>query len=512
MPFLRADEAPTQAEREKMPKHIFGDPENLASPLDTDKHVASAASYVEKEHNAGRLSDAKYQEIVARINKAKKDRNIGQDSRLETVQRFDFASGEITDHKTSIGGLVAKANLTRTGILEYRAGDGSIRRELRHPDDVFDAASLDSLAHATITDDHPGRVTPDNWRQESIGHIAGRPERAPMTTASGDQMVQGQIHIQHGPAIEKAKRGDLVEASCGYSCKYDATPGEYRGQRYDGRQFNIVYNHLALGPRGWGRAGPEVSMRMDAADAVSGLAISDSATFTSVDSKNPGVSPMTDAEKQAEIDKAQAAAKNAQLDLEQARADAAKAGTEAERAKAQNVADQAELARLRAENDILKLQSSRPTEDSLKMAQMVKDEETKIDLMISLRADAREILGTEWTHAGKDAHRIRCEVLKKIEPDFKVDGRSTPALDISAVEVAYPLAVRNDKKVRDANDQLKKALEPKRRLDEMGGGGDDPDVEGARKKMDQKKKDAWKLTPKRTDRARGRGASATDSK
>ena len=143
---------------------------------------------------------------------------------------------------------------------------------------------------------------------------------------------------------------------------------------------------------------------------------------------------------------------------------------------------------------------------------MVKDEETKIDLMISLRADAREILGTEWTHAGKDAHRIRCEVLKKIEPDFKVDGRSTPALDISAVEVAYPLAVRNDKKVRDANDQLKKALEPKRRLDEMGGGGDDPDVEGARKKMDQKKKDAWKLTPKRTDRARGRGASATDSK
>ena len=73
----RTDEAPTQSERKKMPEHVFGDPENKKYPLDTEAHIRSAASYVEKEHNSGRLSDAKYKEIVARINKAKKAHNIG---------------------------------------------------------------------------------------------------------------------------------------------------------------------------------------------------------------------------------------------------------------------------------------------------------------------------------------------------------------------------------------------------------------------------------------------------
>ena len=427
-----------------------------------------------------------------------------RDSRWQVVQRFDFASGELTSQKrTQIGGLVARANLTRTGVLEYRAGDGSIRRELRHPDDVFDADSLASLAHATVTDDHPGRVTTDNWRAETIGHIAGTPQRAADTTASGDQLVQGQIHIQHGPAIDKADAGKLKEASCGYSCSYDPTPGEYRGQRYDGRQRNIRYNHLALGPPGWGRAGPDVSLRMDAKDlsyAVSGLPISEPASFAR---EQHHEDKMTDAEKQAELEKAQAAAKKAALDLEQARADATKATTEIDKLKAQISTDQATLAQFKAENDILKLQASRPTEDSLKMAQMKKDEEAQIDLMIGLRADARGILGDDWKHAGKDAHRIRCEVLARLEPDFKVDGRATVALDIAAVEVAYPLAVRNDAKVREATDQLKKALAPAQRLDEMSG-GDEVDVEGARKKMDQRKRDAWKMTPKRKDRARMR--------
>ena len=485
-----------------MPAHVFGLPSAKKYPLDTVKHVHAAASYGAVEHNAGRLSDADFSELSSNIEKAKKRLGLEtSDSRVDLVFRTDYASGEITGHKTSIGGLVAKANLTRTGVLEYRAGDGSIRHELRHPDDVFDADSLDSLAHATVTDDHPGRVTPDNWRQESIGHIAGRPERSPDTSASGDQMVRGEIHIQHGPAIEKVKSGGLVESSCGYACKYDPTPGEYRGQRYDGRQREIRYNHVALGPPGWGRGGPEVSLRMDRADAVSGIAISHGAMFAR--DHQDGVSQMTDAEKQAELDKATAAAKKATQDLEQARLDAAKATTEIDKLKAQASSDQAEIAKLRAEGDILKLQANRPTEDSLKMAEMKKNEEQQIDLMISLRADARTILGDDWKHGGKDAHRIRCEVLSKIEPDFKVDGRATVALDVAAVEVAYPLAVKNEAKVRKANDDLKAALAPAQRLDEMGEAGD-ADVEAARKGMNERKVNAWKMTPKRKDRARMR--------
>ena len=78
--FWRMDEAPTQAEREEMAKSEFGDPENKKYPLDTPEHVRAAASYAAKEHNAGRLSDAKFNEIQARINKAKKKHGIGEEN------------------------------------------------------------------------------------------------------------------------------------------------------------------------------------------------------------------------------------------------------------------------------------------------------------------------------------------------------------------------------------------------------------------------------------------------
>jgi hypothetical protein len=180
------------------------------------------------------------------------------------VQRFDLASGEVTSHrKTAIGGLVARGNLTRTGVLTYKdpSMPTGVRRELRHPDDVFNSDSLDSLAHVPVTDDHPaGKVTTESWRDDAIGHIAGKPKR-------DGKFVAGELHINHGPAVDKAERGDLAELSCGYTCHYDATPGTYDGQAYDGRQTSIRYNHVAAGPVGWGRAGSEVRMRLDALGA-----------------------------------------------------------------------------------------------------------------------------------------------------------------------------------------------------------------------------------------------------
>jgi uncharacterized protein len=519
MPFLRADEAPTQAEREKMPEHLFGDPENKKYPLDTDAHVASAASYVEKEHNAGRLSDAKYKEIVARINKQRKARGIGEenqsDSRWQTVYRRDFASGEVTSHKrTSIGGLVAHANLTRTGVLEYRAQDGSVRRELRHPDDVFDSDSLDSLAHATITDDHPGRVTPDNWRAESIGHVAGRPERSPETTASGDQMVRGEVHIQHGPAVEKADAGALKEASCGYACKYDPTPGEYRGQRYDGRQREIRYNHVALGPPGWGRAGPEVSMRLDSAGSSEDYRVSGLASFDGARSDKSTESPMLSKEDQDKLDAATAAQKKAEGDLEKLRADSAAATSAAAKAQSDLAIERAESAKLRAENEILKIQANRedrsPAIEAAKEKEKAARLEKDINEMITLRADGRSVLGADWKHEGKTPHQIRKEIVAKLDPDAlaRVDAVQGASQEV-LLEHVYPTVMRHDAKVREANDKLRSVLEPQNRLDEMG---EEPDVEGARKAMDKKKKDAWKMTPKRKDRARMRDSATIASK
>jgi hypothetical protein len=463
MPFPRADEAPTQAEREKMPEH-----ETSAS-----------------------------------------------DSRWTTVYRQDFASGEVKSHtRTAIGGLVAKANLTRTGILEYRAPDGSVRRELRHPDDVFDHDSLDSLAHATVTDDHPGKVTTDNWRGESIGHIAGRPERSPETTASGDQMVQGEVHIQHGPAVAKADKGSLKEASCGYACQYDGTPGEYRGQRFDGRQRNIRYNHVALGPPGWGRAGPEVSMRLDSVSEGADFRVSGLASFEGVrdDGRTSQETSMTK-EEQDKLDAATAAQKKADADLEKLRADSAAATTAAAKAESDLKIERAETAKVRAELEVLKIQAKRednsPAVEQAKAATRLREDAKRIDEMIGLRADGRTVLGADWKHEGKTPHQIRREVVAKLDPESlqrvdAVEGASQEML----LEHVYPSILRHDAKVREANDQLKKILEPSQRLDEMG---EEPDVEGARKAMDKKKKDAWMKTPPRKDRARMRDSGTRSS-
>ncbi len=437
---------------------------------------------------------------------------------LETVQRFDFASGEVTGHKrdtTSIGGLVLDANFTRTGVLEYRAPDGSIRRELRHPDDVFDAKSLDSLAHATVTDDHPGKVHPGNWRQESIGFVAGRPERAPDTTASGDQMVRGQVHIQHGPAIDKVDSGKLKEASCGYACKYDPTPGEYRGQKFDGRQRDIIYNHLAFGPPGWGRAGPEVSMRMDSAEGGADFRVSfgdrtDSRVGGLASFENEPVAQelptMLTKEDQDRLDAATAAKAKADADLEKLRADSAAASSAAAKAQTDLMVERAESAKLRAENEILKIQANRedrsPAIEAAKEKEKAAELEKSISEAISLRADGRAVLGDDWKHQGKTPHQIRREIVAKLDPDAlqRVDAVQGASQEV-LLEHVYPTVMRHDAKVREANDQLRKVLEPTQRLDEMG---EEPDVEGARKAMDARKKDAWKLTPPRKDRARMR--------
>jgi len=183
---------------------------------------------------------------------------------MAQVYRLDLSSGETKARKrTPQGGLVADANLTRTGVFEYRDENGGRRRELRSPEEVFDQKSLASYPLAPLTVDHPGRVGPDNWKTHAVGHVGAAVRQA-------GHFVAGEVHVQHGGAMERAENGELSEISCGYHCDLDPTPGTYMGQPYDAVQRNIRINHVALGPKGWGRMGPETRMHMDSGAAVSG--------------------------------------------------------------------------------------------------------------------------------------------------------------------------------------------------------------------------------------------------
>jgi hypothetical protein len=176
----------------------------------------------------------------------------------EIVSRYDVAVLGNAE-KTSQGFLRMPAHLTRAGILEYRRADGTTIRELRPAAEVFAPQSLATLRAAPLTDLHPTEmISPANVRKLSIG-IVSEDVRA------DGELVAAAVTVQEADAIAAVERGERREISCGYRCRIDATPGTFRGQKYDQVQRDIVYNHVALGPRNWGRAGRDIALRIDAA-------------------------------------------------------------------------------------------------------------------------------------------------------------------------------------------------------------------------------------------------------
>lgn len=180
---------------------------------------------------------------------------------MKSAVRFDVGTlGALS--RTPTGGLVVPANVTRIGVFPYRFADGTSRRELRPAEEVFAPASLESLTDVPITDRHPSDlVTADTYRELSRGHVrpGARPEGA---------FVVADLAVQDADLVGKIERGEAVENSCGYVCDFDPTPGVFDGEPYDVVQRNIRYNHVALGPRGWGRGGREVALRLDSEAAV----------------------------------------------------------------------------------------------------------------------------------------------------------------------------------------------------------------------------------------------------
>ena len=150
---------------------------------------------------------------------------------------------------------------TRAGVFVYRNPDGTERRELRPPEEVGRADSLASLKDAPVIEGHPDMIRTDNWAEHTKGHVSGDPK-------FDGELVSTYLVIQAPTTLAKLDSGELEEISCGYSCREDHTPGEWHGQRYDLIQRDIVYNHVGLGPRGWGRAGHEARVRLDGAYCV----------------------------------------------------------------------------------------------------------------------------------------------------------------------------------------------------------------------------------------------------
>lgn len=164
---------------------------------------------------------------------------------------------------TESGALTVPATPTRTGVLRYVDEEtGATVNEYRPPSEVFDWDSLQSMVSAPLTVDHPaGPVTADTWRELAVGHVA-------RATEAG-VWVDAVAVIADADAIKRVMAKELVELSAGYTCEVDETPGMTEdGFAYDRVQRKIRYNHVALLPVGWARAGRGAKLHVDSCYAA----------------------------------------------------------------------------------------------------------------------------------------------------------------------------------------------------------------------------------------------------
>lgn len=358
-------------------------------------------------------------------------RKDGADVFLESdVVRLDYTWGALTPDnedeaksfglikpvtRTDEGFLVGKFPVTNVGVFTYRRPDGTVRRELRLPEEVFNRDSLDTLRGKPLTLLHPskGKVNPDNVQELSVGTTGER-----MDTDA--YRVYAPITIQRKDGIDSVTTGQTMGLSCGYRCDIEEKSGKWMGSEYDAIQRNIRYNHLALVPSA--RAGDDAYIRMDGEDITLDISNSGSSFPNSraaqPNTKNTKDNPML---KQIRLDgvdyEAEAAVITAYTKATE-RADAADAAVVSAKAEAQKALDTLQ-ARLDAADEEKKALQVRLDAAPSDVAALVN---AGVATRLSILA-ACERAGVEVRQDATD-DELKLAVIRVKSPDFKAEGRS----------------------------------------------------------------------------------------
>ena len=211
--------------------------------------------------------------------------------------------------------------------------------------------------------------------------------------------------------IEQRER---VEVSAGYTCDVVDESGEYNGEPFDVRQTNIRANHAALGPRGWGRAGPDVALRLDGAgnqiiDAPPRREERKDGMTTKRMVRVDGIEyeAGTDSHLQA-IDRL--------LERKDGELAALKTASEAELAKVRKDLD---ATKGRLDGAELELKKTKEAFDAEKKRADAASSDEEVDKRIESRLGvidrARRVLGADYEHSGKSERDIMADALGKAE-------------------------------------------------------------------------------------------------
>lgn len=305
------------------------------------------------------------------------------------------------------GFLVVDARPTRVGVFRYRQPDGSVRSEYRPPEEVFHVDSLESLRGASVTDLHPRNdagnvdVSPDNVSALEVGTVTA-------VSSGNGRFVHSELTLKRRDALELVRGGKRSELSCGYRCRYDATPGvSPDGEAYDGVQRDIRYNHVALLPRGQARGGEGLTMRLDATDAEMVGLLSDNEGADQARSDGGGMKKIKINGVWYEVSEQVAQAYEVDSAAQQARLDSLT--SDLEKVKAERDAKAADLAK--------EVQLRTDAQDPKKISEAVA-------ARVSLERAATKILGDEVKLDGLSDREIREMAILASQKDAKLEGKS----------------------------------------------------------------------------------------
>jgi hypothetical protein len=322
----------------------------------------------------------------------------------DIVVRFDLSDNKKTRLRTDgVGRKLLSGNLTRTGVLTYKLSDGTTRRELRHPHEVFDTDSLDSMLGAPVTALHPANPV-------NVSALKSVQKGVVRKVKRDGNFVNGECAIDDDALVAAIERGDMHDVSPGYTCKLEHTAGVYEGERYDAIQREIRYNHLAVGPKNWGRSGPSVALRVDAQDETQ----TDFGVQMDEERNDAAAEIVETPEAKAEETKAsEAETAGAAAEPE------AKAGEPAEASKGDSLDVVSELEKTRAERDALK---------------------ERVDSLTKELADAKAVDVSPLVAA-----RIQLERKAiKIAPEVKLDGLTDREVMLAALSTSGDYSAKSD--------------------------------------------------------------------
>lgn len=157
------------------------------------------------------------------------------------------------------GFLTVELAATRTGVMPYYDWQSDeIVKELKAPEELFSDLTMNSLKGVPVTSGHPPiLVNSANWMDFTKGTTHNDVRQEDNKLVVSETLFDEDL-------IAYVKSGKKAQASIGFRCDIDETPGEFEGEEYDQVQRNIRINHVAHVKEG--RAGEEVRARIDSKD------------------------------------------------------------------------------------------------------------------------------------------------------------------------------------------------------------------------------------------------------